>query len=80
MQTAGKGREIFGQRTVELDVRACCGMNEAERFCMQALALQLGDHLTRAVNRIPGNRMADARKMYADLMGFAQSGALRKDV
>lgn len=47
------------------------GVDKAQRFGVQALAVQAGDAVVRAVHRVPRYRMVDGGHVYADLMGAA---------
>ena len=47
------------------------GVDKAQRFGVQALAVQAGDAVVGAVHRVPRYRMVDGGHVYADLMGAA---------
>ena len=47
------------------------GVDKAQRFGVQALTVEAGDAVVRAVHRISRHRMVDGGHVYADLMGAA---------
>ena len=47
------------------------GVNEAQCFGMKALAVEAGDAVVRAIDRVPCHRVMDGRHMNADLVGAA---------
>ena len=63
--------EVFRQFRIEPQMFAGDRVHKAQRFGVQALAVQAGDAVVRAVHRVPRYRMVDGGHVYADLMGSA---------
>ncbi len=68
LKTAEKSRKIIGQRAVKLQIVSGDRVLKTEHFCVQALAVQPCQSLFGAIHRVSRHRMANAGKMYADLM------------
>ena len=47
------------------------GVDKAQRFGVQALAVQAGDTVVGAIHRVPCHRVVDGGHVHTDLMGAA---------
>ena len=63
--------EVFRQFRIEPQMFAGDRVHKAKRFGVQALAVQAGDAIVRAIHRVARHRVLDGCHVHADLMGAA---------
>ena len=63
--------EVFRQFRIEPQMFAGDRVHKAQRFGVQALAVQAGDAIVRAIHRVARHRVLDGCHVHADLMGAA---------
>lgn len=63
--------KIFRQLRVKPQLLPGNGVNKAQRFGMQALAMEAGDAVVRPIDRVACHRMMDGGHVHTNLMGSA---------